>query len=174
MVINRKLTYANSNIMHVINFDLPSAEHDGRSEYVHRIGTFPMLWDLLRPLTDVGRTARIGNEGLATSFYNEKDEAMGPFLTKILMECGQEVPEFLQHFRPEDGVLNFDEEDELEDDTVENTDDGQDGGDGWGGADNKTPDNAGGEAWGAADSSASGPADTWGTTNEDSSTSGNW
>ena len=27
-----------SNVMHVINFDLPSAEHDGRSEYVHRIG----------------------------------------------------------------------------------------------------------------------------------------
>ncbi|KIW49182.1 hypothetical protein, variant [Exophiala xenobiotica] len=26
------------NVMHVINFDLPSAEHDGFSEYIHRIG----------------------------------------------------------------------------------------------------------------------------------------
>ncbi|KAL2391667.1 hypothetical protein ABEF95_000082, partial [Exophiala dermatitidis] len=49
------------NVMHVINFDLPDVEHDGRNEYVHRIG----------------RTARIGNEGLATSFYNEKDEGLG-------------------------------------------------------------------------------------------------
>lgn len=24
--------------MHVINFDLPDIEHDGRNEYVHRIG----------------------------------------------------------------------------------------------------------------------------------------
>lgn len=24
--------------MHVVNFDLPDAEHDGRNEYVHRIG----------------------------------------------------------------------------------------------------------------------------------------
>ncbi|EXJ78698.1 hypothetical protein A1O1_09100 [Capronia coronata CBS 617.96] len=84
------------NVMHVINFDLPQAEHDGRNEYVHRIG----------------RTARIGNEGLATSFYNEYDEALGPFLTKVLLECGQEVPDFLQQFKPEGGVLNFEEEEE--------------------------------------------------------------
>jgi hypothetical protein len=27
--------------MHVINFDLPSADHDGKNEYVHRIGMVP-------------------------------------------------------------------------------------------------------------------------------------
>jgi superfamily II DNA/RNA helicase len=26
--------------MHVINFDLPSAEYDGKTEYVHRIGKY--------------------------------------------------------------------------------------------------------------------------------------
>lgn len=29
------------NVMHVINYDLPSADHGGISEYVHRIGR---LW----------------------------------------------------------------------------------------------------------------------------------
>ena len=129
---------------------------------------------LIQLLTDKGRTARIGNEGLATSFYNEKDEAMGPFLTKILMECGQEVPEFLQHFKPEDGVLNFDEEEELEDGAMENTADGQDGGDAWGGGDTNDTVNVGGDAWGATNSSASGPTEAWGTANEASSTHGAW
>ena len=161
--------------MHVINFDLPSAEHDGRNEYVHRIGTSAVVRDLRQSLTDTGRTARIGNEGLATSFYNEKDEAMGPFLTKILMECGQEVPEFLQHFKPEDGVLNFDEEEELDAGAMDNTPGGQDGGDAWwGGGDTNTSDNAGGDAWADANLSATGPAGTWGTTNEAASTSGAW
>ena len=26
------------NVMHVINFDLPSVEHNGFDEYIHRIG----------------------------------------------------------------------------------------------------------------------------------------
>ena len=60
---------------------------------------------------------------------------MGPFLTKILMECGQNVPEFLQHFKPEDGVLNFDEEEELDDSAMDNTANEQEGGDAWGGGD---------------------------------------
>lgn len=45
-------------VMHVVNFELPSGRHGGIGEYVHRIG----------------RTARIGNEGLATSFYNEHND----------------------------------------------------------------------------------------------------
>ena len=43
---------------HVINFDLPSGMYGGINEYVHRIG----------------RTARIGHQGLATSFYNDRNE----------------------------------------------------------------------------------------------------
>ncbi|KAJ9641646.1 hypothetical protein H2204_002708 [Knufia peltigerae] len=127
------------NVMHVINFDLPAAEHDGQNEYIHRIG----------------RTARIGNEGLATSFYNEKDEPMGEFLAKILMETNQEVPDFLHHFKPEDGVLNFDEEEEEDDLDLVATNDG-----------------SGGAAWGSGGDVASAPAgdataatagDSWGS-----------
>ncbi|KAK5000304.1 hypothetical protein LTR66_000836, partial [Elasticomyces elasticus] len=44
-------------IGHVINYDMPNAD-GGIHVYVHRIG----------------RTGRIGNKGLATSFYNERDE----------------------------------------------------------------------------------------------------
>ncbi|KIW73981.1 hypothetical protein PV04_02054 [Phialophora macrospora] len=123
------------NVMHVINFDLPSADHDGKNEYVHRIG----------------RTARIGNEGLATSFYNEKDDALGPFLTKVLLETHQDVPEFLQHFKPEDGTLNFDEEEEPDTGDIA-ADTGADG-DAWGTADSTVPPNAdmvAGDAWGSS------------------------
>lgn len=28
------------NVMHVINYDLPSVDHGGIDEYIHRIGTF--------------------------------------------------------------------------------------------------------------------------------------
>ncbi|KIW16052.1 hypothetical protein PV08_06103 [Exophiala spinifera] len=142
------------NVMHVINFDLPSAEHDGQNEYIHRIG----------------RTARIGNEGLATSFYNERDEPMGEFLTKILMETNQEVPDFLQHFKPEDGVLNFDEDDEEEDQDTMTTDGGASGG-AWGsGGDSGNAGNVGGAD---ADNTA---ADSWGTGGDDgaSGNRGGW
>ncbi|KAF9905916.1 hypothetical protein EC991_001157 [Linnemannia zychae] len=65
-------------VMHVINYDL-SNDID---EYVHRIG----------------RTARAGNPGTATSFYNSKNEPMATSLTKLLVECNQEVPDFLQAY----------------------------------------------------------------------------
>ena len=55
-------------VSHVVNYDLPSTMHDGITEYIHRIG----------------RTARIGNEGKATSFYNDRNEDLGPDLCKIL------------------------------------------------------------------------------------------
>jgi ATP-dependent RNA helicase DDX3X len=48
-----------------------------------------------------GRTGRIGNLGLATSFYNERDEDLGPSLTKTLLETKQVVPDFLEQFLPE-------------------------------------------------------------------------
>jgi len=75
-----------ANVKHVINYDLPSTMHDGITEYVHRIG----------------RTARIGNEGKATSFYNDRNEDLAEHLVKILLESKQEVPDFLQAHLPAD------------------------------------------------------------------------
>ena len=49
------------NVMHVVNYDLP----DDIDEYVHRIG----------------RTGRVGNRGLATSFYNNGNDVIGPYIS---------------------------------------------------------------------------------------------
>ncbi|KAM5478087.1 putative RNA helicase [Microsporum canis] len=100
------------NVMHVVNYDLPSINHGGIDEYIHRIG----------------RTARIGNPGLATSFYNDKNSDIAGDLVKILIESKQVIPDFLQGEAPPDGVLNFD------DDTDEEGGDGDNAGadDVWG------------------------------------------
>ena len=74
------------NVMHVINYDLPNSDYGGIHEYVHRIG----------------RTARIGNIGMATSFYNDKNEDIAEALTKLLIETRQVVPEFLESYKPDD------------------------------------------------------------------------
>ncbi|KAJ9226488.1 hypothetical protein DTO212C5_1407 [Paecilomyces variotii] len=93
------------NVMHVINFDLPSRNYGGIDEYIHRIG----------------RTARIGNEGLATSFYNhDKDSDIAPDLVKILIECKQPIPEFLEDAKPADGVVTFDDDTDNEGENEEN------------------------------------------------------
>jgi len=63
------------NVKHVINFDLPN----DIEEYVHRIG----------------RTGRVGNLGLATSFFNEKNRNMACELIDLLNEANQETPEWL-------------------------------------------------------------------------------
>ncbi|KAK2760494.1 hypothetical protein FQN53_007874 [Emmonsiellopsis sp. PD_33] len=98
------------NVMHVINYDMPSIDHGGIDEYIHRIG----------------RTARIGNEGLATSFYNhDKNNDIAPLLVKILLECKQEVPDFLESEKPE-GEITF------SDDTDDEEENENGGGDGWG------------------------------------------
>jgi ATP-dependent RNA helicase DDX3X len=82
-------------IEHVINYDLPSTMFGGIHEYVHRIG----------------RTARIGNTGKATSFYDERrDEEIGPGLVKTMLEAGCTVPDFLAHLVPEDGVATFEDD----------------------------------------------------------------
>jgi ATP-dependent RNA helicase DDX3X len=80
-----------ANVKHVINYDLPSTQHDGITEYVHRIG----------------RTARIGNEGKATSFYNDRNEDLAEDLCKILIESKQEIPDFLEQFNPGDSVIDW-------------------------------------------------------------------
>ena len=48
-----------------------------------------------------GRTGRIGHKGVAVSFYTERDENIGPSLTKILLETNQYVPEYLKEYVPE-------------------------------------------------------------------------
>lgn len=68
-------------------------DHGGITDYVHRIG----------------RTARIGNRGLATSFYNDRNSDIGSDLVKILLESSQEVPDFLESFKP-DGDLEWTED----------------------------------------------------------------
>ncbi|KAK2742946.1 hypothetical protein FQN57_005076 [Myotisia sp. PD_48] len=119
------------NVMHVINFDLPSTMHGGIDEYIHRIG----------------RTARIGNPGLATSFFNrDKNSDIASDLVKNLLECNQPVPDFLESEIPQDGKLEFDD----------GTDDEDNGNaDGWGVPNNADDDQAAGDAgdagagWGA-------------------------
>lgn len=64
------------NVKHVINFDLPS----DIEEYVHRIG----------------RTGRVGNLGLATSFFNEKNRNMARDLMDLIVETKQELPNWLE------------------------------------------------------------------------------
>ncbi|WEW57452.1 ATP-binding RNA helicase [Emydomyces testavorans] len=108
-------------VMHVINYDLPSVDHGGIDEYIHRIG----------------RTARIGNEGLATSFYNEdRNSAIASDLVKILLECRQTVPDFLEAYIPGDGEVQWDDdtdgEDNDEEDNATQANWGADN-DGWGG-----------------------------------------
>lgn len=59
----------------VINYDLPR----DIDSYVHRIG----------------RTGRVGNTGLAISFYDPTDKPMAKKLINVLQESKQEVPGFL-------------------------------------------------------------------------------
>ncbi|KAG8232451.1 hypothetical protein J437_LFUL012375, partial [Ladona fulva] len=68
-------------VKHVINFDLPS----DIEEYVHRIG----------------RTGRMGNLGLATSFFNDKNRNLVQPLVDLLTETKQEVPGWLENLSRE-------------------------------------------------------------------------
>lgn len=87
-----------ADVGHVINRDLPDTRYSGIMEYVHRIG----------------RTGRMGNRGLATSFYcDEHDSAIAQDLVHCLVECECEVPEFLSHLTPQDAPdFGDDSEDE--------------------------------------------------------------
>ncbi|KAI6247525.1 ATP-dependent RNA helicase ded1 [Erysiphe necator] len=73
------------NVMAVINFDLPSSNYGGIEEYCHRIG----------------RTGRIGNTGVAMSFFTPRDEDLAPSLVKFLLETHHPIPDFLAHHIPE-------------------------------------------------------------------------
>ncbi|KAG0135997.1 P-loop containing nucleoside triphosphate hydrolase protein [Tuber indicum] len=104
------------NVMHVINYDMVQ----NIDEYIHRIG----------------RTARIGNRGLATSFYNSSNEGIASDLVKVLLESSQEIPEFLEPYRPI-GEVTFEEGSDTEEGEERGGDahgqngDANDGGD-WG------------------------------------------
>jgi ATP-dependent RNA helicase DDX3X len=63
-------------VAHVINYDMPN----DFSFYVHRIG----------------RTARIGNSGLATSFITEDDAKVVPKLLDVLQKSNQDIPAWLE------------------------------------------------------------------------------
>ncbi|KAI7864777.1 P-loop containing nucleoside triphosphate hydrolase protein [Spinellus fusiger] len=78
------------NVMHVINYDMPG----NIDEYIHRIG----------------RTARVGNAGLATSFVNSSTMFMAPQLVKILQECQQEIPSFFESYKSKN--ISFDDDDQ--------------------------------------------------------------
>ena len=77
--------------------------------------SFTLRRDIDLKLLQIGRTARIGNQGLATTFYNQFNEDIAPDLVKILIETGQEVPDFLDAYRP-DGDLLFESDDDGGDD----------------------------------------------------------
>ncbi|KAA6408095.1 MAG: DEAD DEAH box RNA helicase [Lasallia pustulata] len=128
------------NVMHVINFDLPNTQYGGIQEYVHRIG----------------RTARIGNEGLATSFYNDRNEDLAESLVKLLLETKQDIPDFLSRFVPKDPTkLEFD--DDTDNEGEENAAPAAAVG---GTASNAAPVAA--DAWGAPAAAAPVAANTWG------------
>jgi ATP-dependent RNA helicase DDX3X len=130
-------------VNHVVCYDLPGVEYGGISEYIHRIG----------------RTGRIGHKGNATSFYNEKNEELAPFLVNILLETGQTVPDFLESFKPESGIAEF--EDDLTDDDDDTSDPGYVTAPG---ADAFTEAPAAADAWGtAAPAATAEAADAWGT-----------
>lgn len=126
--------------MHVINYDLPSTQHGGITDYVHRIG----------------RTARIGNAGQATSFYNERNADIAEDLVKLLIESNQTVPEFLEEFKPE-GELTFDDASDAEEEDggagVADGDGGAWGAGGGGGETDGSADAAGGD-WGSSPAKA--------------------
>ncbi|KHJ42151.1 DEAD/DEAH box helicase [Trichuris suis] len=69
------------NVKHVINYDLPS----DIDEYVHRIG----------------RTGRVGNVGLATSFFNHKNRNVARDLAELIVEANQDLPDWLERLARE-------------------------------------------------------------------------
>lgn len=151
-------------VMHVINYDLPSTGHGGIHDYIHRIGEFARRHSFDHPLTPcAGRTARIGNTGLATSFYNEKNEDLAPLLVKTLLETKQDVPDFLESFLPTGengavGPIDFEDDSDKEGEGEAGTNQGNgDQSDPWGAATSKTVQ----DPWGTAATGAA--QDPWST-----------
>lgn len=128
------------NVMHVINYDLPSMDHGGIEEYTHRIGQFALRSFLYNLLIVLGRTGRIGHRGVATSLFTERDEPIASVLTRTLLETKQEIPEFLEIYKPDmapGASIKFETESDFDEMEVREEDsaggmDGVSGGDSWG------------------------------------------
>ncbi|KAL7929584.1 P-loop containing nucleoside triphosphate hydrolase protein [Trichoderma chlorosporum] len=147
------------NVMHVINYDLPSMDHGGIEEYTHRIG----------------RTGRIGHRGVASSFYTDRDDAIASVLTRTLLETNQEIPEFLRAYVPDnyaDGTkVKFETESDFDPSDVAGAGDAE-GGAAWGG-DNTTTDGTGWGGSGAAEE-AGGSGGGWGQDATATDSGGTW
>ncbi|KAF4124651.1 ATP-dependent RNA helicase DDX3X [Geosmithia morbida] len=175
------------NVMHVINYELPSIDKGGIEEYIHRIGmsSSPLLLN-----STIGRTGRIGHHGTATSFFTERDDGLASVLARTLLETDQEIPGFLRSYLPQ-GItretVKFETESDFDPAEYEAaglgmvqdgaTGDGGAGQDAWGADTGAESADAGG--WGA-DTSAGGDAgiDGWGTGNANTSSAdaggGSW
>jgi ATP-dependent RNA helicase DDX3X len=89
-------------------------------------------------------------------------------LIKILLECGQEIPDFLEDQKPAEGEpLVFDDDSSADDDEEEGT---GEGGDAWDcGSNAANRDGGGADAWGSVKSVAAAPAtddNNWDAGNE--------
>ncbi|EHK23957.1 uncharacterized protein TRIVIDRAFT_114785, partial [Trichoderma virens Gv29-8] len=154
------------NVMHVINYDMPSMDHGGIEEYTHRIG----------------RTGRIGHRGVATSFYTDRDEAIASVLTRTLLETSQEIPDFLRSYIPEnytDGIkVKFETESDFDPNDVAGAGDAEGGGWGAGDGDGTNADSGGG-GWGngAGAEETGGSGGAWGAGSQgatDNNSGGTW
>ncbi|CAG9330415.1 unnamed protein product [Blepharisma stoltei] len=74
------------NVTNVINFDTPNAIED----YVHRIG----------------RTGRVGKEGLAISFINDKSKPIVKDLYSLLLETKQNIPDWFDEMYQKTVITN--------------------------------------------------------------------
>jgi ATP-dependent RNA helicase DDX3X len=93
---------------------------------------------------------------------------MAEALIKILLECGQEIPDFLADQKPAEGQpLVFDDDSDADDDEEEGT---CEGGDAWGdGGNASNGDGDGGDAWGSVNPVAATPVadnNTWDAGND--------
>lgn len=160
------------NVVHVINYDLPNMEHGGIEEYTHRIGKQNIFQSIQGfALIRSGRTGRIGHRGLATSFFTERDEGIGPVLVRTLLETRQVIPEFLKQYEPEEDDRN---KWESEGDFAGEF--GEAEGGGWGGdadGDGNAPNAWGADASGGGDAAASGGGG-WGGDSGGNTGGGGW
>ena len=81
-------------------------------------------------------------------------------MIKILLECGQEIPDFLADHKPAEGEpLVFDDDSSADDDEEEGTGEGSDAWDCGGNAANR--DDGGADAWGSVKSVAAADDNNW-------------
>ncbi len=121
-----------------------------------------------------GRTGRIGNRGIATSLFSERDEGIASVLTRTLLETNQEIPDFLQQYIPEGEALErlkFEVESDFDENDVAGAGDASGGG-GWGSSEDN---GASGGGWGSAENGAPATNDGgWGSADAADASNDNW